>query len=150
MRHRRDPRPAYRLFPKRQAGFRARLVGHRVILPSLRTYRSIWRLSGLTDFLRIVAATGAIVVGAVALGVWFNRTDGSVPALAVVQGLLILFFLVGVRVLMRLSYAARERSAQWKAAGEACGDETILVIGLSPENAPLGANIAQGIDIFWD
>jgi lipopolysaccharide/colanic/teichoic acid biosynthesis glycosyltransferase len=107
------------------------LVTAIVILPSLRTYRSIWRLSGLTDFLRIVAATGAIVVGAVALSVWFNSTDGSVPALPVLQGLLILFFLVGVRVLMRLSYTARERSAQRKAAGEARGDETILVVGLS-------------------
>jgi hypothetical protein len=24
------------------------------------------------------------------------------------------------------------------------------IMGVSPENAPLGANIAQGIDIFWD
>jgi hypothetical protein len=23
-------------------------------------------------------------------------------------------------------------------------------LAVSPENAPLGANIAQGIDIFWD
>jgi lipopolysaccharide/colanic/teichoic acid biosynthesis glycosyltransferase len=102
-----------------------------VILPTLRTYRSIWRLSGLTDFLRIVAAASAIVAGATALAVWFNRTGGTVPALPILQGLLILFLLIGVRVLVRWSYTARERSAQRKAAGETLGDETVLVVGLN-------------------
>jgi lipopolysaccharide/colanic/teichoic acid biosynthesis glycosyltransferase len=101
-----------------------------IILPSLRTYRSVWRFTGMTDYLRILAATVAIVVGAAALGSSFSRTYGSAPALLVLQGLLILFFLVGVRILARLGYAARDRVAERKASTEAPSDETVLVIGL--------------------
>jgi lipopolysaccharide/colanic/teichoic acid biosynthesis glycosyltransferase len=101
-----------------------------IVLPSFGTYRSVWRFTGLTDYLRILAATGAIVAGASALGFWFNRPYSSGLAIPVLQGLLMLFFLVGVRVVARVAYAARERMARRKASREASGDETILVIGL--------------------
>ncbi|MDQ6703597.1 MAG: sugar transferase [Pseudomonadota bacterium] len=80
--------------------------------------------------MRILAATAAIVVGAVALGFGFNCMDGTARALPILQGLLILFFLVGVRILARLCYAARERSCQLKAPKEVSDCVTVLVIGL--------------------
>src|ERR1700730_3967010 len=101
-----------------------------VILPSLQTYRSVWRFTGMADYLQILAATAAIVVGADALSFWFDRLDRSALSLPILQGSLILFFLVGARVLARLRYAAQERSVHRKATNEASSYETVLVIGL--------------------
>ena len=99
-----------------------------VILSFLQTYRSVWRFTGMADYLRLLAATGAIVAGAGALCFWLHITGGL--ALPILQGLLILFFLVGVRVLVRVCHTLQERMAQRKAAREATGCESVLVIGL--------------------
>jgi len=101
-----------------------------VILVSFQTYRSVWRFTGMADYLQILAATAAIVVGADALSFWFDRLDRSALSLPILQGSLILFFLVGARVLARLRYAAQERSVHRKATNEASSYETVLVIGL--------------------
>jgi lipopolysaccharide/colanic/teichoic acid biosynthesis glycosyltransferase len=106
------------------------LAAAAVILPSLRTCRSVWRFTAMADYLQILAATAAIVVGAIALGFGFNRMDGIARMLPILQGLLILFFLVGVRILARLWYGLQERSVQLKAPREAFGCETVLVVGL--------------------
>ena len=83
-----------------------------VILAFFQTYRSVWRFTGMADYLRLRSATGAIVAGAGALCLWFNITDGL--ALPILQGLLILFFLVGVRVLGRVRHTVQERLARGK------------------------------------
>ncbi len=99
-----------------------------IILLALRTYRSVWRFTGMADYLRILAATCAIVASSAVLGSSFRHSNA--PALLALQGLLILFLLVGVRTLARLSFAARERLTHRKAAREAPSDETVLVIGV--------------------
>ncbi|HEV2042296.1 MAG TPA: hypothetical protein VGT81_20020, partial [Casimicrobiaceae bacterium] len=106
------------------------LTAAAVILPSLRTCRSVWRYTAMADYLRILAATAAIVVGAVAIGFRFNCMDGIALALPILQGLLILYFLVGVRILARMWHAARERSVLLKAPKEVSDCVTVLVIGL--------------------
>jgi lipopolysaccharide/colanic/teichoic acid biosynthesis glycosyltransferase len=100
------------------------------ILPSFRTYRSVWRLTTVADYLRILAATAAIVTGSVALGFSFHRMDGIARALPILQGLLILFFLVGVRVLTHVWHSAQERFVQLKTLNGVSGCETVLVVGL--------------------
>ena len=57
-----------------------------------------------------------------------NRLDGVARALPIIQGLLIVSFLVGGRVLTRLSHDRRVRSAP---AHHSDGVETVLVIGLN-------------------
>ncbi|MBO0732992.1 MAG: sugar transferase [Methylocapsa sp.] len=106
------------------------LVAASVVLPSLQTYRSIWRYTGLKDCLRVTAATGGIVVSAEALRILFGRYQGSGFALLILQALMVLFFLVGSRILVRLSSAARAQSAQRKAAATAADSETIIIVGL--------------------
>jgi lipopolysaccharide/colanic/teichoic acid biosynthesis glycosyltransferase len=106
------------------------LVAAAVILPSLQTCRSVWRFTAMADYLRILAATAAIVVGAVAISFRFNCMNRITLALPILQGLLILYFLVGVRMLARIWHAARERSVLLKAPREVSDCETVLVIGL--------------------
>lgn len=106
------------------------LAAASVILPSLEICRSVWRFTTVANCLRILAATTGIVVGAVALDFGFNRMDGIASALPILQGLLILLFLVGVRILAGLWHAARERSAELKALTDASGYETVLIVGL--------------------
>jgi len=102
-----------------------------VVLPSLQTYRSVWQFTGIGDYLRILAAAAAIVAGAEALGFWFHHSGRSAPALPILQGLLILFFLVGVRVLARMSCTAYNTLARRKSALQSLHCESVLVIGLS-------------------
>lgn len=101
-----------------------------VVLPGLGTNRAVWRFSTIADYLRILIATAAIVGGAVALGFGFNRMDGVPRALPILQGLLILFALVGVRISRRLWRVVGERPIPAVAAKGGAGYETILVVGL--------------------
>jgi len=101
-----------------------------VVLPVLGTNRAVWRFSTIADYLRILIATAAIVGGAVAVGFAFNRMDSVPRALPILQGLLILFALVGVRISRRLWRVVGERPVPAVAAKGGAGCETILVVGL--------------------
>ncbi len=89
--------------------------------------RSPWRFTSMKDGLRIIGATVTIMLSSVAVGFLVNRLDGVARALPVMQGLLIISFLVGVRVLARASHDRRVRSAP----APSDGVETVLVIGLN-------------------
>lgn len=96
-----------------------------VIRPTLGTSRSIWRFTTMTDYLRIYVATIALVIGALML----NRMAGVARALPMIQALLILFCLVGARVLMRLPHPLHERpSAAFHEGADGC--KTVLIVGL--------------------
>lgn len=97
--------------------------------PLAGTTRTIWRLSAMPDFLRLLGAIVITVVTAVAIGFVYNRLEGIARALPPLQGILMLVSLVGVRVAARLRYAARANPAQFIAATTREGAvETILVV----------------------
>ena len=98
------------------------------VLPAFGVSRSLWQFTSMRDGLRIVAATVMIVLGAITVGFVVNRLDGIARALPIIQGLLIVSFLVGARVLTRVSHNRRFRSA---ATHHSDGAETVLVIGLN-------------------
>jgi lipopolysaccharide/colanic/teichoic acid biosynthesis glycosyltransferase len=97
-------------------------------LPAFGVSRSLWQFISMRDGLRIVAATVMIVLGAITVGFIVNRLDGVARALPIIQGLLIVSFLVGARVLTCVSHNRRFRSA---ATHHSDGAETVLVIGLN-------------------
>ena len=78
--------------------------------------------------MRIVAATLTIVLSAVAIAFAVNRLDGVARAVPIIQGLLIVSFLVGSRTLTRLLHDRPVRSAP---AHHTDRLETVLVIGLN-------------------
>jgi lipopolysaccharide/colanic/teichoic acid biosynthesis glycosyltransferase len=93
--------------------------------------RSVWRMSGMADHVRIVGATGLTVISAVLFGFLLNRLDGVARSLPIIQGFLIAFGLVGVRVASHLRYAARLRksSVAHASGGHPKPQEVILLIG---------------------
>jgi lipopolysaccharide/colanic/teichoic acid biosynthesis glycosyltransferase len=105
------------------------LAAAAVVFPAFGTNRCVWQFTTLTDYLRICAATVTTVVSAVALGFAFNRMDGVARALPPLQGLSILFGLVGARVLTRLWHAPADRPAPAKALEATTGHKTVLIVG---------------------
>jgi lipopolysaccharide/colanic/teichoic acid biosynthesis glycosyltransferase len=106
------------------------MVSAAVIFPVFRTSRAVWRFATIGDYLRVLAATGATVAGAIALDFGFDRLDGIGRSLPVLQGLLILTALVGGRVMFRLWGEAKGRSRLKTPPTVASKpSETVLVIG---------------------
>jgi len=92
--------------------------------------RSIWRLSAMADYLLVVVCVVLVVLGAVALGFTVNRLEGVARSLPILQGLLMVFAMVGVRVLARLRHASRSHpSGPGVMVREAC--EHVLIVGLN-------------------
>lgn len=102
-------------------------------IPSLAVFRlnqSIWRFSGMADYLRALGAAILIVASAVGLGFLVNRLEGVARSLPVIQAHLIVFGLVGVRVAARLRHNGRGRGAV-RPAPAAGAPENILVVGIN-------------------
>jgi FlaA1/EpsC-like NDP-sugar epimerase len=95
--------------------------------------RSIWRLSGMADHVRIASAAGLTVIVAVVLGFLVNRLDGVARSVPVVQVFLIAFGLVGARVTSRLRYAARRPKSPvaQASAGAPASQEVIVLVGIN-------------------
>lgn len=102
------------------------------VIPLLGVSHSIWRYSALADYLRIVAAAVLIVGGACVSGFVYNRLEGVARALPVIQALLIIFALVGVRVFRRLQVRPAMQFSPPLVAGSADQHDTVLVVGLTP------------------
>jgi lipopolysaccharide/colanic/teichoic acid biosynthesis glycosyltransferase len=94
--------------------------------------RSMWRFSGMADYLRILSCAVLIVLTSVAISFLTFRLDGVARALPVIQGLLIIFLLIGARVATRLKHVRRQarRPAQ-RSLSVTAGRETVLVVGLN-------------------
>ena len=108
------------------------LVATVVIFPAIGISRTIWRLTALNDYLRLLAAIVLTVLAAVALAFVYNRLQDVARAVPVLQAILMLMFLVGARVAMRLRHAARAKPAQLVATSRPITPaETILVVGLT-------------------
>lgn len=97
------------------------------IFPLLGISRGVWRFTAMQDYLRIAAGAVVTVVAAVALGFVVNRLDGIARSLPIIQGLLIVFLLVGGRILARTLHSRTVHSP----AAASRRDETALVIGLN-------------------
>lgn len=102
-----------------------------IVLPAFGTGRSVWRLTTLRDYVHLSIATVLIVMGGVVLGFSFNRLDGIPRSVPVLQGLVMLFAMVGVRVLLRLRHAARQRPQPLRPLQSDTQARTVLIVGLS-------------------
>ncbi len=111
--------------------FAATIAAACFALPAFGTSRLVWRYSSIADYLRVLWATVVIVGLAVLLGFGHNRLYGIARSLPVLQGLLILFFVVGARVLFRLYHSSRVRPAQLTRASLTYSSETVLIVGLT-------------------
>jgi lipopolysaccharide/colanic/teichoic acid biosynthesis glycosyltransferase len=103
-------------------------------IPALALFRlnqSIWRLSAMPDYLNVLGAAIITVAAAVGLGFLFNRLEGVARSLPVIQAYLMVFGLVGVRVLARLRHRGRGSSPA-QAPISSAATENVLVVGINP------------------
>jgi lipopolysaccharide/colanic/teichoic acid biosynthesis glycosyltransferase len=101
-----------------------------VVLPLFGINHTFWRFTSLADYVKIALASFVIAAVAVAMGFGLNRMEGVPRALPVLQALLMVTGLVGMRVLARLHHAQRWRPTQLVAEAAEPG-ETVLVVGLN-------------------
>jgi lipopolysaccharide/colanic/teichoic acid biosynthesis glycosyltransferase len=94
--------------------------------------RSIWRLSVLGDYARVAAAAVIIVMLATTLGFFVNRLDGVARSFPVLQVMMMIFAMVGIRVITRQWHFVRKRTslAATNFAVTAPQD-TVLVVGIN-------------------
>ena len=91
--------------------------------------RSVWRFSGLVDYVRAAMASAFIVVAAVAIGFLANRLDGVARSLPVMQVIVMAAGLVGTRVLVRIVHDRRRRRARVEAVSLPSPNDTVLLVG---------------------
>jgi lipopolysaccharide/colanic/teichoic acid biosynthesis glycosyltransferase len=94
--------------------------------------RSIWRLSDRSDYVRVAVAASAIVVTATMFGFLLYRLEGVARSLPVLQALVMVFAMVGARVLTREVYVRRRHVELQSIGAEAVSArDTVLVVGLN-------------------
>ncbi|EJW11551.1 Lipid carrier : UDP-N-acetylgalactosaminyltransferase [Rhodovulum sp. PH10] len=100
-----------------------------VVLPLLGVTRAVWRFSSMRNYIDIVAAAGATVVGALAFTFVINRLEGIPRAMPIIQGMLIVVLLIGARIAVRTWYARHQRRT--RTATMPGPGETVLVVGVT-------------------
>lgn len=94
--------------------------------------RSVWRFSGLADYVHLAFASALIAVGAMAIGFIANRLDGIARSLPMLQAVVMTAGLVGVRVLTRVAYERRRRAcAPPSPLALPVSEDTVLLVGWS-------------------
>jgi lipopolysaccharide/colanic/teichoic acid biosynthesis glycosyltransferase len=114
--------------------FGATIIFSTVLIPAAGLYASIWRFSGLYDYVRVTCALTAISVGAVSLSFAYHRLDGVARSLPFLQVLVGTAVLVGARVLHRLSHArqqGRRKSVIRPQLATRATEMTVLVLGVT-------------------
>lgn len=98
-----------------------------------RLHRGVWRLSTLSDYLRICAVSLFVVTLTLAVGFLGNRLENVARALPVIQVMLTVLSLVGLRVSARLLFAwSHDRSGHAVARPDyAKGTRTVILFGLN-------------------
>ncbi len=90
--------------------------------------RSVWRFSGLADYVRAGYASILIVAGAAAVGFAINRLEGVARSLPLLQIVLMTAGLVGIRVLTRVVHERRRATDHGRLALPTA-DDTVLIVG---------------------
>jgi lipopolysaccharide/colanic/teichoic acid biosynthesis glycosyltransferase len=93
--------------------------------------RSIWRFSGMHDYMRVAFVVTMVCVGSVAVSFGYNRLEGVPRSLPFLQGIVGVMVLVGARVLHRLRHSSRRKKATtFPAPAKPC-EINVLVVGLT-------------------
>ncbi len=105
-----------------------------VLIPLFGLEKTVWRLSSLPDYLRVLAAITAVVIGAVAVTFLYNRLDGVPRSLPLLHGLVAVGLLVGGRIFARAHHQVRKarQATQMPLRISHTGtEENLLVVGMS-------------------
>jgi lipopolysaccharide/colanic/teichoic acid biosynthesis glycosyltransferase len=104
-----------------------------LVLSTFGLNRGIWHFTAMADYVRVVAVALVTVLGATAIGFIVNRLEGVARSLPVLQGVLMIFALVGARVVTRLIRESRHSSSADSRTlpRPTRAHDTVLVVGLN-------------------
>jgi len=105
-----------------------------VVFASADLNRTVWRFSGLPDYLRVTAAVAVVAFAATAMAFAYNRVDGIARSLPILQFLAGTAFMTGARVLQSLTHTARQQRKAATALLELSDrprELTVLIVGIS-------------------
>ncbi len=93
--------------------------------------RSVWRYSGLSDYVRIVIVSGLIVAGALFGSFLINRQEGVARATPLIHLIIMIASMVGVRVAIRVWHGRRRPAAPIESVLSGERREVVLIVGLN-------------------
>ncbi|KAI94160.1 UDP-galactose phosphate transferase [Rhodomicrobium udaipurense JA643] len=96
--------------------------------------RTIWRFCSGPDYLRVMTAVGAVVVGAVALTFAWNRLEGTPRSLPFIQLIFGVALLIGARAIHKISHDVQQHRRAFGAFLQPASPSqqiTLLVVGIS-------------------
>ena len=95
--------------------------------------RTMWRFSGLADYQRVVTSTVTIVAASVTVGFLVNRHDSISRSLPLIQLLLMVFSMIGARVVSRMIHRRKNSIRPRSSLADCPGlqPETVLLLGLN-------------------
>lgn len=105
-----------------------------IVFLGLGLNRTIWRFSTRPDYVRIIAASLAVVVVATSTAFVYNRLDGVARSLPFLQFVMCQAFLIGARVLHKIIHDARQNrrtSAVFLQMADKEPQSTVLIVGIS-------------------
>lgn len=102
-----------------------------IVLPLLGITRTIWRYSTLRDYLAVALAACLIVALAMAITFAHDRLDSVPRSLPIIQLMMMIFLLVGVRAFARIRAARPPQAKQLAGLVEGAARDPILVVGIS-------------------
>jgi FlaA1/EpsC-like NDP-sugar epimerase len=100
-----------------------------VVLTAAGISKTIWRFSGLSEYSRLVSSCVAVVLVSVLIGFATLRLENVPRSLPVIQAIVMIALMVGVRVVMRARRLQRRNLGAVSAVPAA--QETVLVVGLN-------------------
>ena len=112
----------------------ATLASAAIVSVGFNLNRTIWRYASRPDYLRVTAASAAVVVCAVTLTFAYNRLDGVARSLPILQLLACQAFLIGARILHKITHDARQHrkaSAGFLQLVDKEPEATIVIVGIS-------------------
>ena len=108
----------------------ATLIAAAIVFVVFGLHRSVWRYASLPDLMRIMAAVTVTILIALFATFAFNRLEGVARSIPLIQWVVLVGGMIGMRTLVRLTRArlSRDRPVAVKSMA---GTEQVLVVGLS-------------------
>lgn len=100
-----------------------------LVLPFMGMTRTLWRFSGIADYMRLALSCALVVLVAVSAGFAWFRLDGVMRSLPILQLMLMIMLLAGWRLQARSHRFRHRRQAEAEDNGPA--PTTVLVVGLN-------------------
>jgi lipopolysaccharide/colanic/teichoic acid biosynthesis glycosyltransferase len=105
-------------------------VAAALVIPPAKLHQRVWRYTSLLDAFHLMAAVSVILALALPASFVLNRLEGVARSLPVIQGLLLISAMIGIRLALRMWLERADHSA-WRSGKLERPVEHVLIVGVS-------------------